>query len=100
MGHHIGGALAKRFGRALLELGGNNASSCSTTPTSTSRCAPSCSGRSGRRAALHDDTPADRAEGHRGEVRRAPQGGVRASAQSGDPLQAETLMGPLIDGQR
>ena len=43
MGREVGPRVAQRFGRCLLELGGNNAMIVTPRPISNWRCAPSCS---------------------------------------------------------
>jgi len=97
MGRHVGAVVAERFGRSLLELGGNNA--IIVTPdadlglalrgiafgavgTAGQRCT------STRRIYLHESIAA-------GFTDRL----VKAYAQVriGHPLEAGTLMGPLID---
>ena len=50
MGRDVGPRVAQRFGRALLELGGNNAAIVARRPISSWRRARSCSRRWGRRA--------------------------------------------------
>jgi hypothetical protein len=50
MGAQVGPVVAARFGRTLLELGGNNAAVVAPPPTSTWRCAASCSPPSARPA--------------------------------------------------
>ena len=97
MGRAVGPKLAKRFARAILELGGNNAAvvcpsadldlalraiAFSAIGTAGQRCT------SLRRLFVHDsiyDTLVTR-------LRRA-----YASVKIGDPSQPETLVGPLID---
>ncbi|KWV58301.1 aldehyde dehydrogenase [Bradyrhizobium macuxiense] len=98
MGRAVGPKLAKRFARAILELGGNNAAII--TPTAdldlTLRgVAFAAMGTAGqrcttlRRLFVHEsvyDTFVPR-------LKRA-----YASVTVGDPLEAGTLVGPLIDG--
>jgi len=97
MGRDVGPRLAKRFARALLELGGNNAAivcpsadldlalrgiAFAAMGTAGQRCTTL------RRLFVHDgiyETLVPR-------LKRA-----YASIRVGDPLQAETLVGPLID---
>jgi len=98
MGRHVGQALAKRMGRCLLELGGNNAIIVepSADPdialrgilfgavgTAGQRCTTT------RRVFLHSSIAADFTDNL-----VAAYGHVRI----GDPLDSDTLMGPLIDG--
>jgi aldehyde dehydrogenase (NAD+) len=97
MGRHVGTAVAKRLGRSLLELGGNNAIIVTedadlemalrgilfgAVGTAGQRCT------STRRVFLHRSIAATVTE-----RLRAAYGSVRL----GDPLEASTLMGPLID---
>jgi aldehyde dehydrogenase (NAD+) len=97
MGRHVGTAVAKRLGRSLLELGGNNAIIVTedadlemalrgilfgAVGTAGQRCT------STRRVFLHRSIAATVTE-----RLRAAYGSVRL----GDPLDASTLMGPLID---
>ncbi len=98
MGRVVGPKLAKRFARAILELGGNNAAIvCPSADLDLSlrAIAFSAIGTAGqrctslRRLFVHDsiyDTLVTR-------LRRA-----YASVKVGDPSQPETLVGPLIDG--
>jgi aldehyde dehydrogenase (NAD+) len=97
MGRHVAAAVAKRLGRTLLELGGNNgvivlpdadldlalrAVVFGAAGTAGQRCTTT------RRLFLHRDIAAD-----------FTQRLVRAygSIRIGDPLDEKTLMGPLID---
>jgi len=97
MGRHVGQAVAKRLGRSLLELGGNNAIIVEpdadldlalmgilfgAVGTAGQRCTTT------RRVYLH----ADVAEELTARLVKA-YGQVRI----GNPLEAGTLMGPLID---
>jgi aldehyde dehydrogenase (NAD+) len=98
VGRHVGEQVARRLGKSLLELGGNNAIIVDETAnlalavpaivfgavgTAGQRCT------STRRVLVH--------ESRREELERRL---VHAYAQIriGDPLDAHTLMGPLIDG--
>lgn len=97
MGRDVGPRVAARFGRSLLELGGNNA--IVVTPsadlgmaarailfgaigTAGQRCT------STRRLIVHTSVAAEL-------VARLKK--AYASAKIGDPTQADTLVGPLID---
>lgn len=97
MGRHVGKAVAARLGRSLLELGGNNAIIVhkdadltmvkravlfGAVGTAGQRCT------STRRLILHKDI-----------AKEVVDGLVKAYGQVkiGDPLKADTLMGPLID---
>jgi aldehyde dehydrogenase (NAD+) len=84
-GRAVAPRVAAGFGRALLELGGNNAAVVPRRPTSTSPCAASCSPRRHRRAALHDDAPGHRAREPRRRARRRHRRGVRR-LPIGDPF--------------
>jgi aldehyde dehydrogenase (NAD+) len=97
MGRHVGGVVAKRLGRSLLELGGNNAVivhkdadldlalravAFAAMGTAGQRCT------STRRLFLHEDI----ADGFLARLKR-----VYESVTIGDPLADGTLVGPLID---
>ena len=97
MGRMVGEAVAARFGRSLLELGGNNASI--VTPSADQAlalraCAFGFMGTSGQRCtslrrlfvhrSIHDDFLAALRE-------------AAASVPIGDPLDPANLIGPLID---
>lgn len=97
MGRHVGQAVAKRLGRSLLELGGNNAIIVEPNAdlklamagivfgavgTAGQRCT------STRRVFLHKDIAAELTE----KLVNAYQ-----QVRIGDPLDDNTLMGPLID---
>ncbi|MFN3254517.1 MAG: aldehyde dehydrogenase family protein [Ilumatobacter sp.] len=97
MGRKVSVAVAERFGRAILELGGNNAMIVSPSAdldmalraivfsavgTAGQRCTTL------RRLIVHEDVRADLVE-------RLQQ--VYANLPIGDPLDDTTLVGPLID---
>ncbi|MCJ9712479.1 aldehyde dehydrogenase family protein, partial [Bordetella hinzii] len=99
MGRHLGPRVMQRFGRALLELGGNNAVIATPSAdldialrgivfgaigTAGQRCT------STRRLIVHEDI----ADTLVARLRQA-----YASVTVGDPLQPRTLVGPLIDHQ-
>jgi aldehyde dehydrogenase (NAD+) len=99
MGRHVGQSVAKRMGRSLLELGGNNAIlvaadadldlavravAFGAVGTAGQRCTTT------RRLFLHKKIAAPFTE----RLVRAYQ-----SVVIGDPLDEKTLMGPLIDSQ-
>ena len=97
MGRAVGPRVAQRFGRVLLELGGNNATI--VAPTADLELASrailfSAAGTAGqrcttlRRLIVHDSI-AD------GLVERLR--GLFAQARIGDPREPDTLIGPLID---
>ncbi|HWF93782.1 MAG TPA: aldehyde dehydrogenase family protein [Xanthobacteraceae bacterium] len=97
MGRAIGPRLAARFARAILELGGNNAAVVAPSADldlSVRAIAFAAMGTAGqrcttlRRIFVHDSVY-DRL------VSRLSQ--VYASVKVGDPREAETLVGPLID---
>jgi aldehyde dehydrogenase (NAD+) len=97
MGKHVGQAVAARLGRVLLELGGNNAIIVDPTApldlalggivfgavgTAGQRCT------STRRVFLHEDI----ADAFTDRIVHAYK-----QVRIGDPLDSNTLMGPLID---
>ena len=97
MGAQVGPEVAKRFGRSLLELGGNNA--MIVAPSADLALASravlfSAVGTAGQRCtslrrlivheSIHDEFVAKLEASY-------------ASVRVGDPLEADTLMGPLID---
>jgi aldehyde dehydrogenase (NAD+) len=97
MGRHVGQAVARRLGRSLLELGGNNAVIVmddadlhlalravvfGAAGTAGQRCTTT------RRLFLHRKIAGE----FMARLVRAYQ-----SISIGDPLEAQTLMGPLID---
>jgi aldehyde dehydrogenase (NAD+) len=97
MGRHVGTAVARRLGRSLLELGGNNAIIVDETadPEMVMRATVfGAVGTAGQRctttrrvllhASIYDDTLARIAKAY-------------ATVPIGDPLAEGTLMGPLID---
>jgi len=97
MGRDVGPRVAGRFGRALLELGGNNATIvCPTADLelATRAILFSAAGTAGqrcttlRRLIVHENI-ADEL------VARLKE--LFASVKVGDPRQADTLVGPLID---
>lgn len=98
MGHAVGPAVAQRFGRSLLELGGNNAMIAapsadldlalraivfSAAGTTGQRCTTL------RRLIVHEDIYEDL-------IPKLKD--VFVSLPIGDPLADGTIMGPLIDG--
>jgi len=98
MGRSVGPRVAQRFGRALLELGGNNGMIvCPSADLALAERAIlfSAAGTAGqrcttlRRVIVHESV-ADRL------VDRIKQ--LFASVQIGDPRDEGTLIGPLIDG--
>ena len=99
MGRKVSAAMAERFGRCILELGGNNAMIVapsadldmalraivfSAVGTAGQRCTTL------RRLIVHSDIRAD-------VVERLKK--VYAGLPVGDPLDPSTLVGPLIDGR-
>jgi aldehyde dehydrogenase (NAD+) len=97
MGREVGPRVAARFGRSILELGGNNAAI--VTPSANQDLALrgiafSAIGTAGqrctslRRLFVHDSI----ADGFVAKLRN-----VYASVAIGDPSQPSTLIGPLID---
>lgn len=99
MGRAVGVAVAQRFGRSILELGGNNAGI--VTPSADRELALrailfSAVGTAGqrctslRRLFVHESV-------YEETVSRLKQ--LYAKVPIGNPLEPRTLMGPLIDGQ-
>ncbi len=98
MGREVGVRLARRFGRALLELGGNNAAivcPSADLDLTVRAVAFAAMGTAGqrcttlRRLFVHHDV----ADALLPRLRRA-----YASVKVGDPRDADTLVGPLING--
>jgi aldehyde dehydrogenase (NAD+) len=97
MGRAVGPRLAMRFARAILELGGNNAAIVAPSADldlAVRAIAFAAIGTAGqrcttlRRLIVHDSI-------HDNLVQRLS--GIYASAKIGDPREAGTLVGPLID---
>jgi len=97
MGRAVGPKVAQRFGRSLLELGGNNATI--VAPSADLELAArgilfSAAGTAGqrctslRRLIVHDSV----ADSLAGRLRS-----LFAQVKVGDPREADTLVGPLID---
>jgi aldehyde dehydrogenase (NAD+) len=99
MGHHIGAALAKRFGRALLELGGNNAVIVlddANLDLALRAVLFGSVGTAGQRCTTTRRLILQKGIASKFVARlKAAYEQVRV----GDPLHPETLMGPLIDEQ-
>ncbi len=97
MGRAVGPRVAQRFGRVLLELGGNNATIvCPSADLELAARAIlfSAAGTAGQRCTtlrrlIVQESIADRL------VERLE--GLFAQARVGDPREADTLIGPLID---
>ncbi len=98
MGRAVGVAVAQRFGRSLLELGGNNAMIVAPsadlelavraiTFAAVGTCGQRCT--SLRRLIVHESIAANLV---------ARLKAVYAKLPIGNPLEADTLVGPLIDG--
>ena len=98
MGREVGPRVARRFGRSLLELGGNNAVIVAPTAdldlavrgiafAAVGTCGQRCT--TTRRLIVHKDVRA-------ALVTRLKK--AYAGLPIGDPLQPGTLVGPLIDG--
>ena len=97
MGRHVSEAIARRFGRSILELGGNNA--IIVTPHANLDLATrailfGAVGTAGQRC-----TSTRRIIAHRSVAAALSDRLVRAYQQVriGDPLDAGTLMGPLVN---
>ena len=97
MGHAVGPRVAQRFGRALLELGGNNATIVAPSADlelATRAILFSAAGTAGqrcttlRRLIVHESV---------GDALVARIRTLFAQAKVGDPREAGTLIGPLID---
>lgn len=97
MGRSVGPAVAARFGRSLLELGGNNAAVIAPSANldlAIRGCAFAAMGTAGqrcttlRRAIVHETV-------YEGFIMRLKA--AYASVRIGDPRQSDTLIGPLID---
>ena len=98
MGRAVGPRVAQRFGRVLLELGGNNAAIVCPSRRSRARGAgdPVLGGGDGG-PALHDAAPADRPRQRRRPLLDAAASSCSRSVKVGDPREPDTLVGPLID---
>ncbi|MEQ1549406.1 MAG: aldehyde dehydrogenase family protein [Chakrabartia sp.] len=97
MGRIVGERVAKRFGRSLLELGGNNASIVAPSANmdlALRACAFGFMGTAGQRC-----TSLRRLFVHRSiyDIFTSRLMSVTASIQIGDPRDPTHLMGPLID---
>ncbi len=97
MGRHVGEAVARRFGRCLLELGGNNAlvvMDDANLDLATRAIVFGAVGTAGQRC-----TTTRRLLVHEAVAEQLTERLVRAYKQVkiGNPLEEGTLMGPLID---
>ena len=97
MGRHVAPRVAQRFGRAILELGGNNAAivcpsaDIDLTVRAIAFAAMGTAGQrctSLRRLIVHEDVC---------DALLAKLKGAYASVTVGDPRAGDTLVGPLID---
>lgn len=97
MGREVGPRVAKRFGRSLLELGGNNAGIVAPSADLDLALRAVCFAAAGtagqrcttlRRLFVHEDIYADFVERLKTAYQTLP---------IGDPLKADVLVGPLID---
>ena len=98
MGRIVGARLGRRFARAILELGGNNASIVTPSADLDLDLTRRCLRRDGNgRAALHHAAPAHRP---RERLRRADREADRVyeNISVGSPIASSALVGPLIDG--
>ena len=96
VGEHVAATVAKRFGRTILELGGNNAiivTEDANLDLATRAILFGAVGTAGQRC-----TSTRRIIAHRSIARALADRLVRAYGQVriGDPLDATTLMGPLV----
>ena len=99
MGRELGVRVAARFGRALLELGGNNA--MIVAPTASEELAVraitfAAAGTAGQRCTTLRRLYVHRAR-HAALLARLRR--TYASLKVGSPLAAGTLVGPLVDGE-
>ncbi|MCK6508485.1 aldehyde dehydrogenase family protein [Myxococcota bacterium] len=99
MGRHVGQVVAKRLGRSILELGGNNAilvDASARLDLATRAILFGAVGTAGQRC-----TSTRRIFAHESIVDALLERLTKAyaSVRIGDPLAPETLMGPLIDEQ-
>lgn len=97
VGKHVGERVAKRMGRSLLELGGNNAlvvDEFANLKLAIPAIVFGAVGTAGQRC-----TTTRRVFVHRSRIDELKQTLVKAYSQIriGDPLDTATLMGPLID---
>ncbi len=97
MGRHVGTVVAQRLGRSLLELGGNNAivvMDDADLDLSIRAILFAAVGTAGQRC-----TTTRRLFVQRGVAARVKEQLIQAygSIRTGDPLEASTLLGPLID---
>jgi len=97
MGRHVGTQVAKRLGRSLLELGGNNAiivTESADVDLVVRGTLFGAVGTAGQRC-----TTTRRLICHESVVDAITEGLVKAYGQVpiGDPLESSTLVGPLID---
>lgn len=99
MGREVGQVVGQRLGRSLLELGGNNG--IIVTPSASMDLAFSgiffgAVGTAGQRC-----TTTRRVFAHESIIDELQERLVKGyrNVRIGDPLDADTLMGPLIDGQ-
>jgi aldehyde dehydrogenase (NAD+) len=97
MGREVGPRVAARFGRAILELGGNNAMILAPTADQKLALMATVFGAVGtagqrcttqRRLIAHKDV----ADAFVGKIKKA-----YGSVPTGNPLEKNTLLGPLID---
>jgi aldehyde dehydrogenase (NAD+) len=100
MGREVAPRVAARFGRTLLELGGNNG--MVSRPSAELELAEraitfAAVGHGG--PALHDAAPPVRPRGHLRPAGAAPEADL-GEVPVGNPLQDGVLVGPLIDGPR
>ena len=96
IGRHVAGAVASRFGRTILELGGNNAiivAEDANLDMAARAILFGAVGTAGQRC-----TSTRRIIAHRAILPALTERLLKAYAQVriGDPLQAGTLMGPLV----
>jgi aldehyde dehydrogenase (NAD+) len=97
MGRHVGQVVARRLGRSLLELGGNNAVIVSPGADLDLACQAILFGALG--TAGQRCTSIRRVIAHEGVFEQLAERLTEAyrAARVGNPLAPETLMGPLVD---
>ena len=97
MGQIVAETVGRRLGRTLLELGGNNGVIVMNDANLDLALRARSVWRCGyRRAALHQHPPAVSSARDRGRFDANAQAAY-AQIRVGDPLDEDTLMGPLID---
>ena len=99
MGRHVGKVVAARLGRSLLELGGNNAVIVDETASLDLAVRAILFGAVGTAGQRCTTTRRVFAQERIADTLIASLKKAYASVRIGDPLEGDTLMGPLIDEQ-